>query len=183
MDTKTCSKCGWVVAMHDPSNFCPVCGTRFDYRVCSICGEVFETWAPRSMCKKCYKKYIDVGNNEAMQARRKAVYEEWLEKVRQVPKSYPKLTDTQWMEAVKHFNGCALCENESIDTRGYFIPFKDGGRYCDWNVIPMCSDCATKARKNFNWFMGRKRPPGLTNIISYLEVKLNAAIKKSQDIR
>ena len=183
MDTKTCSKCGWVVAMRDPSNYCPVCGTAFEYRICSMCGKVYKMWARRSVCKECYRKYVDVGNGKAMIARRRAVYAEWLEKVRKVPTDYPKLTEEQWMEAVRHFNGCALCKNESVDTRGYFIPFKDGGRYCDWNVIPLCSDCALTLKTNLNWFLGPKRPEGLVDTITYLEVRLNAAIKKSDTVR
>lgn len=182
MDTKTCSKCGWVVALHDPSNYCPVCGEPFPIRVCSICGKTFEYWAKKTMCKECYRKYVDVGNNEAMKRRRIAMYNEWLEKIHRIPKDYPPLTEEQWMEAVKHFGHCALCKNESIDTRGYFIPFEKGGRYCDWNVIPLCSECATTMKRNLNWFLSRKRPAGLTGIIDYLEVRVNAALEKSKNI-
>ena len=108
--------------------------------------------------------------------RRKAVYNEWVEKVKLVPRDYPTLTEEQWMEAVKHFGGCALCGEESIDARSYFVPFKDGGRYCDWNIIPVCSKCALKTRTNYNYFL-YERPKGLINIISYLEVRLNAALE------
>ena len=183
MATKTCSKCGWVVALQDPSNYCYICGAPFDRRICSICGEPYETWAKRTVCKTCYAKVVNVDTGKALRARRKAVYQEWLDKVKQVPADYPKLTEAQWMETVKHFGRCALCQNEEIDARGYFIPFKDGGRYCDWNVIPLCTDCATTLKTNLNWFLCAKRPAGLTDTIDYLEVKLNAAIKKSEDIR
>ena len=166
------------MALHDPSNRCPVCGTLFDVRVCSICGEPFEPWG-RSMCRPCYRKYVNVGNGKAQRNRRKEVYSEWLEMIQQVPKDYPTLTEEQWMEAVQHFGGCALCGDESIDTRGFFVPFKSGGRYCDWNVIPLCSRCATRNKTNYNWFLETKRPVGLTDIVTYLEVRLNAAIKKS----
>ena len=46
------------------------------------------------------------------------------------------------MRACRHFNGCAKCGDETIDARGFFISFKNGGRYCDWNIIPLCSKCA-----------------------------------------
>ena len=183
MGTKTCKNCGWVVALRDPSNYCYICGGMFDKRICSVCGETYDTWAKRSVCKKCYKNVTKAGHSDALTQRRKAVYQEWLDKVKQVPTDYPRLTEKQWMEAVNHFGHCALCKDESIDTRGYFIPFKSGGRYCDWNVIPLCSKCAMAAKSNYNWFVAPKRPPGLMDIIDYLEVKLDAAIKKSEDIR
>jgi hypothetical protein len=107
--------------------------------------------------------------------RRIAIFEEWRAKVMKVPKSYPTLTEDQWLAAVKYFNGCALCESETVDTRWYFIPFKLGGRYCDWNIIPVCDKCATKVRVNPNYFL-YERPTGLINIINYLEDKLNGAI-------
>jgi hypothetical protein len=101
------------------------------------------------------------------------MYNEWLEKIKAIPKNYPTLTEQQWMEAVKHFNSCALCGNESIDARGYFVPFNKGGRYCDWNIIPLCERCATKTKTNPNYFLDR--PTGLANIVDYLEVKINGA--------
>lgn len=183
MATKTCKKCGWVVALQDPSNYCYICGAPFDLRVCNICGEPYETWAKRNVCKKCYQEVVKAGDQRALRQRREAVYEEWLRKVRAVPADYPKLTESQWLDAVKHFGHCALCKDESIDARGYFIPFKDGGRYCDWNIVPLCSKCAMAFKSNYNWFVATRRPPGLMDIIDYLEVKLDAAIKESRDIR
>lgn len=114
-----------------------------------------------------------------MRQRRIEVYQDWLEKIRKIPKDYKTLTEEQWLQAVRHFDGCALCGAESIDTRGYFVPFELGGRYCDWNIIPMCSKCATKNKTNYNWFLEAKQPVGLVDIITYLEVKVDAAIKKS----
>lgn len=113
--------------------------------------------------------------------RRREIYNEWIESIRKIPKNYPTLTEEQWMEAVKHFGGCALCKDESIDARGYFIPFKLGGRYCDWNIIPVCAECATTARRNPNYFLW-SRPAGLMDVIDYLEVKINNA-KAIQDVQ
>lgn len=69
-------------------------------------------------------------------------YNEWLKRIAAVPKNYPTLTEEQWMKACRHFNGCAKCGDENIEARGFFISFKNGGRYCDWNIIPLCSRCA-----------------------------------------
>jgi hypothetical protein len=111
-------------------------------------------------------------------ARRDAIYAEWKSRIAEVPKDYPPLTEEQWMEVVKHFNGCAMCGSEDISTRGYFVPFKEGGRYCDWNIIPLCEKCATTIKYKPNPFK-YKRPKQLMDIVDYLEEKLNAAIKRS----
>lgn len=180
MDTKTCKKCGWVVSIHEPSLRCPICGTQYEVRECRICGAVYTQWEKhhfRPVCSKCYYRVIKQFDKQKklLDQRRRDVYNEWLEKIKLVPDKYPRLTEEQWMEAVKHFGKCALCGDESIDARGYFVPFKLGGKYCDWNIIPICSKCALKTRQNYNYFI-TDRPPGLVDIITYLEVRLEKAI-------
>lgn len=179
MTTKTCKKCGWVCAIQDSNYFCPVCGTKFTTGICNICGRPVEYYGPdRRICKECYNKYTRKPDaTQRLRQRRADMYQEWLEKIKKVPKSYPTLTENQWMNAIKHFNGCALCHDESIDARGYFVPFDKGGRYCDWNIVPLCEKCATKTKLNPNYFLSR--PVGLTDIIDYLEVILNGAITES----
>ena len=80
-------------------------------------------------------------NNRVQELHRR--YDAWLEKVKAVPKDYPTLTEAQWLEACRHFDGCARCYSRDIDTRGFFVGAKLGGRYCDWNVIPLCEKCAS----------------------------------------
>ena len=133
------------------------------------------------MCKKCYD--TTTRKPDAMKQvmrRRREVYNEWIEKIKTIPKDYPRLTEAQWLEAVKHFNGCAMCNSEYVESRWYFIPFKLGGRYCDWNIIPVCYKCATKIRNNPNYFL-HERPVGLIKIIDYLEEKVNEAIRRSSE--
>lgn len=182
MTTKTCEKCGWVLAVQDPLTHCPICGTRFKIGVCPICKQVVEYYRNnRLVCKCCYdtvtrKPDADFQKHE----RRRKRYAEWLERIKLIPKDYPTLTEKQWYEAVQYFNGCALCENERVDTRWYFIPLKSGGRYCDWNIIPVCEKCATKIRRNYNYFLW-ERPVGLENTVKYLEEKINGAIAKNTE--
>lgn len=181
MDTKTCEKCGWVLPMRHPANHCPICKTWFKEGICTKCGKpvTFYRYGKRT-CKECYDKYVRTPrDNQAMQQRRVDFYNEWVEKISKIPKDYPTLTEDQWMEAVKHFNGCALCKSDDVDTRGYFIPFKNGGRYCDWNIIPVCDKCATEIRLNPNYFKNR-RPAGLMDIVDYLEVRIDAALARSK---
>lgn len=167
--------------IRDPTTHCPICKTRFTVGICTKCGRPVEYYrANRRVCRECYDtKVRQPDAMKKVKQRREAIFDEWLDKVARVPKNYPTLTEAQWLEAVKHFGCCAMCGSEHIDTRGYFIPFKLGGRYCDWNVIPICEKCAFQFRKNPNFFL-RQRPAGLINIIDYLEEKLNAAIRQTE---
>lgn len=181
MTTKVCTNCGWELAVQDPNNFCPICHTRFKIGICNKCGQVVEFYgSDRGVCRECYLASRTPGAMQRVRQRRDAIYNEWLDKIRSIPKSYPTLTEVQWLEAVKFFGRCALCESESVDARGYFVPFKLGGRYCDWNVVPLCEKCAMKVKTNPNYFQSYPRPVGLDKIIEYLEVRLDAAIAKSR---
>ena len=178
--TKTCPKCGWVLAIQHPLKRCPICKTRFLVGICNVCKKavVFyrQGW---SVCKHCYDTVWRTPHDSSEVLRRRdEFYEEWIEKISKIPKSYPTLTEAQWLEAVKHFNGCALCKNETVDTRAYFIPFNRGGRYCDWNIIPVCDKCACRGNKSPNYFK-YDRPEGLMGIVDYLEEKINGALNKS----
>jgi hypothetical protein len=79
-------------------------------------------------------------------------FEAWKKKISTIPKDYPTLTEEQWMRACRHFNGCAQCGDEDIEARGFFIQFKEGGRYCDWNIIPLCQKCAADWKLSPNPF-------------------------------
>ena len=179
MTTKTCNNCGWVLAIQDPKTHCPVCGTKFTTGICTICKQPVVYYRHnRLVCRHCYDTVTRKPDaNAKLAARRKKVYEEWRAKIDKIPKDYPALTDKQWLDACKHFEGCACCGDQPIEARGYFIPFKHGGRYCDWNVIPLCAKCATAMRKQPNPFTSHSRPKRLIEIIDYLEDKLNAACK------
>jgi hypothetical protein len=89
---------------------------------------------------------------ERMQERLERKLVEWKKKVSRYNNMHT-LTEAEWLEACKHFNGCALCGSESIDARGYFITFKDGGKYNACNVIPICNECATRQRLQSNPFV------------------------------
>ena len=187
MTTKTCEKCGYTTGIRDPQKRCPVCNTRFRYGICSCCGEPSRFYHPHGcMCKFCYDTTCRQPNADAeAKDRRRAEYQAWLDKIKLIPKDYPTLTEEQWLEAVKYFNGCAMCGDESIDARQYFIPFEYGGKYCDWNVLPVCSKCATRtggrADFNYNYFLKRPKLPGLPKIIKYLGDKIDGALARSTE--
>ena len=176
MRTKVCKKCGWVLAIQDPTRYCPICKTRFYEGICTKCKQPVEYYRDRLVCRKCYDTVVRrPDEQQRVKQRRAQIYKEWLARIAKVPKTYPTLTEDQWLKACKYFGGCAFCGAESIDSRGYFVPFSEGGRYCDWNMLPLCERCATATRLQPNAFASGCRPKRLVEIINYLEDKLNAA--------
>jgi hypothetical protein len=117
-------------------------------------------------------------------------YNDWKARIAKVPKNYPTLTEDQWMAACRHFGGCAQCGSENIEARGFFVAFKDGGRYCDWNVIPMCDRCAADWKLCPNPFRAARQRDNagrsfnlrecLTEIVSYLGGKLDVAVSTAR---
>lgn len=82
-----------------------------------------------------------------------------------------------------------MCNSDNIDARGFFIPFKEGGQYCNWNVIPLCDKCATRLRVQVNPFIKyhttlNKRLKStqanadalLDRIVNYLQPRLEEAM-------
>lgn len=190
MATKTCKKCGWEIDRNNKLRSCPVCHTKYDEGYCSICGAYCtgDDYVKNAYCRECYNEVYGAPTRKRQHAQAKqeniSSYNQWLNKITNVPASYPTLTEEQWIAACAHFNGCAICGDIDISARGYFIPFKDGGRYCDWNIIPMCEACSirwqavTKLSMCTPFSNYLQLPNGkqiLHNIKSYLEVKLDAA--------
>lgn len=184
MLTKTCKNCGWVLPATHASRRCPVCKELINQGVCKKCGKYADVLHKGFYCDDCYR----VITHEADRKKRKRraerhakTFNDWMDKVRKVPKSYPTLTEAQWLKACKHFNGCAFCGSDTIDTRAYFIKFKDGGRYCDWNVLPACERCAMSTKGINNPFLplaGNNvyATPILNKVKEYLEDILDDAI-------
>ena len=154
MNTKTCKKCGWQLSKRDPRTTCPICKTPWTEGVCKICGEYTTNLSPtRGVCKPCRNetaRIIALEYQERVTDNAEKQYADWLNKIQKIQKPYKTLTEAQWLEACRFFDGCALCDREHISTRAYFIPFAEGGSYCSWNIIPLCDICATsmKIQKN-----------------------------------
>lgn len=156
LKTKRCPKCGWEYAFSNPLKRCRFCNTPIREGICSKCGNPSDNIEIQTgLCLDCYRPVSRNKSKRAYNAQSAAVKEdfnEWLALIRKVPKNYPTITEAQWLEVCAYFDGCALCKSEHINTRGFFIAFKFGGRYCAWNVIPLCEDCAKKFRALQNPF-------------------------------
>lgn len=158
-----------------------------------MCGDVVsgeKRVKSTNLCKKCFNGINRVSSVKSRAKRMEALdkrFDAWLAKVKAVPKTYPTLTEDQWLAACRHFDGCARCHSDTVDTRGFFISATLGGRYCDWNIIPLCERCATRWNLDKSVFAYITRRDNfertteyrecLENIVEYLEVKLDAAIK------
>lgn len=125
---------------------------------------------------------------------------EWLE-ITDIP--FKVLSEEQWLETCRFFGGCALCGNEHIESRQFFINFKDGGKYTVWNMFPACSECSKHVRQVSNPFVWMHPIIGnakvylpkfdktrQTNLLRYLEEQANrwriaatrVPIKKVEDV-
>lgn len=191
MNTKTCKRCGWVYPITQPGNVCKICGERFDIVLCRTCGVIVrreDAYADINQCLSCGRAYNNEHAPIYIRKRIKALearFDTWIAKVRRVPTQYPTLTEAQWLEACRYFDGCARCHNDVIDTRGFFIGAKLGGRYCDWNIIPLCERCASRWDLDKSIFVnalykdhqerGTEYRECLEKIVQYLEVRLDAA--------
>ena len=163
MNTKTCKKCGWVYPKVTPYTTCRFCGMSFTEGTCKKCGDYsYDILPGTGWCRTCYNARQLVyqkgrdqseSNRKVYEARCKEADERfaaWTGQLRAI-KTHT-LTEDEWMEACRHFGGCALCGADSIDARGYFIRFEDGGNYNACNVIPLCDKCATALKYQSNPF-------------------------------
>lgn len=180
MNTKKCSRCGWLFSTNDPARFCAICGAEFPgykvevpKRVPLPHGRVLSVRRPpepTSTVRTLKRYYREVARTDQQ-------YADWLDRIKLIQKPYTTLTEAQWLEACRYFGGCALCDSLDIETRGFFIPFSDGGMYCNWNVIPLCDKCATMTITQKNPF---RRMHGELN--RSLEVRRGLGLKKVQAV-
>lgn len=191
-----CSLCGWEYPPTFTGSKCKICQTLLPEQFCTICKrklslDDFEL-TPKGIkgyCKDCTSKI----NKEARQKRfelrfnkAKNLYEEWLKKVSHATDQ--RLSETDWQKTCRRFKGCSICGNPHIEIKGFFIPFKDGGKYAAWNIIPLCYDCSLRIgnRGPFAYFSDLLLNTGnremalnediLLNITKYLEKCLKGGV-------
>ena len=143
-----CPKCNWVYPDCTTRRRCKFCGSLLSAPTnCIVCGAETDnrrtlhriTSAP--LCTNCINHLVDLSNGGVFHFVEydNLVFDSWM---RLHDKNYSHtLTEHEWLKACAHFNGCALCGNEHVSNRGYFVPFRSGGKYCAHNIIPLCDDC------------------------------------------
>lgn len=194
---KVCPNCKWEYPATYTYNNCRFCKTEFNMRTCPQCGE-FKPMSEfirgsnghiQSYCRTCKTAQWKADDTRQKKDTRMArfvtkerdacdaLFKDWLARS---TIAYKPMTEQQWLEACNHFNGCALCDNDHIEVRQYFINFKDGGMYTAWNMYPICGKCATRIRLIANPFMWLNRRLGYAwcteergnKLIKYLESRL-----------
>lgn len=129
--------------------------------ICSKCGLDIPTAEcyKRAECQNCkvQKRRALHSNKAALDGitryekreliRAKAQLEVWQERIAAVPKDYHTLTEEEWDKVVKYFDGkCAFCQDKKFVHRGMFLLVDQGGRYCNWNMVPICETCIVKPK-------------------------------------
>lgn len=170
-----CPRCGHTMPWQCKARSCPVCKTRIRAGICNSCGKFVEKLAFDYMCDSCHSSraisYIHKLNYDANQ-----LYMDWLLEIATLP-NYSVLTEAEWLQACKHFKGCAVCGAQEITAKTFFVHFQLGGRYAAWNIIPTCDKCAEKLTMSkhniFKMLCGDvKSRDILAGIQTYLRTKL-----------
>lgn len=188
MNVRKCTMCGWEYPPTYKRAKCKLCDAVLPNGVCYYCKK-FVDLVDGLYCQQCsdYLTAIEldtIAEKDYKSTKKKAKllydgkyvdlqYQYWLRKVDAVPPNYPTLREDQWLKACMFFKGCAVCRDEEIETRGYFVPFKDNGKYCDWNIIPLCGHCSGDRWRVPNPF---KRLKNINTIVDYLGPKLEEAV-------
>lgn len=100
------------------------------------------------------------------------------------------LTEDEWRETCNHFNGCAICGDEHIESRLFFQSRKLGGGYNKFNIVPSCGTCGSIVREMVNpyhFYISKiletklKETPHANRmeIIRYLDSKLDLEVKNA----
>lgn len=159
MCTRKCEGCGWEYPITYTNAKCRFCGSLVEgakqlRRRCPMCNEIKLFNTADTYCRSCKNEYarVEIAKFVELEREWQSIAEalmkySFTDRISKIPKPYKFLTEKEWYQTCSYFNGCALCGADEISTRAFFIPFKDGGRYCAWNVIPLCEECTTRSAK------------------------------------
>lgn len=146
VELKTCVKCGYQMPKMSTKRICPACKTPWPLAgPCARCGTYSDSlMSSDHYCHECHSaSNLEIYHKMIEDTFKQ--YKEWKDKV---PKEYTLLTEEEWLSACSYFNKCPICNAGTIDTKMYFIPFRDGGKYTAWNILPVCEKCAVGIRIN-----------------------------------
>ena len=204
---RICPNCGHAYPSSFTGTKCKFCGTFFNEQYCIVCKRVFpkDVFYTRSngyltrRCPECNRKNARDWDNAHPEKRLERVYRFMNKRAKKADLSYnqwieatsnlqsPIMSEDEWLETCRYFGGCAICGNEHIESRQFFIPFNDGGKYTSWNMFPLCGKCAAKLPLSlgnpFRWFdryFGNAEELGLNEerrqrLIKYLQKQVNKA--------
>ena len=188
MYTTKCSGCGLEIPVVGKHRTCKWCNTPLEKGICRDCGELAKLDIHTSRCRNCHQAYKFLPHLKAKEEAQRA-FDNWIADINSLPQPYENLTQKQWLAACAYFNKCALCSETEIDTRGFFIPFKYGGKYCNWNIIPVCESCSRIWRMHWNpWYRvdttylaGKWDRKYLNKVVVYLQERMDELRCQSKD--
>lgn len=192
--TRSCHKCGWVYPSCYTQTKCKFCKTLLRTQICLTCKlpvptEQFYEYKSgrnagylRRVCKTCdaaNKKLWDKLYPEQNQQRVKkfieqkqsianARYQDWMDLTNV---EFKPMNEQEWLATCMYFDGCAICGDEHIEAREFFVPFKEGGRYTSWNMFPMCGKCKAVVHHIANPFIWLDNYLGMARRLHLTEVR------------
>lgn len=188
---RQCTNCNWEYPATYHSLKCKFCKTILEYQYCKGCSKWVITdrfVVSKYLCKDCareLRKEYDRKSPDKYNARSNRVYHKHMLEIDMQLQEWTKnttdfkpLSQQDWLKTCEYFGGCALCNEEYIETRQFFIPFKEGGRYTAWNMFPMCGKCATHTRRIKNPFLWLYRhryeipEEKRTKLVQYLKLQI-----------
>lgn len=168
---RVCPKCGHEHPSRLNARKCIMCKEYLSHLWCFYGQHYVEkdlmTWSkkgePYNYCKKCNslkRMAADKKNPEARKKRQNAFVDRLRSKYDVLrdqllelnEKTFKPMTEDEWHAICNHFGGCALCGEEHIESRQFFINYKHGGKYSKWNMFPLCSKCTRYTKKVDNPF-------------------------------
>lgn len=188
---RKCKGCGWTFPQSFHGEKCRYCKTVFDTQWCRH-EEAFvpDHKMPRLKsgpnkgrttyicvdCRSAYRMKYDKRNREGQRLRSQRFdmkqiekYKDMFDQLIKSNKDFKPMTEEEWHKVCEYFGGCAICGEEHIESREFFINFKDGGKYAAWNMFPLCGKCATHTKFTANPFMWLDKRMGYTRHIGITE--------------
>lgn len=160
--SRHCLNCGWEFGNDFYVTKCRWCNGPFDIYQCDECGSIVhahDMTAPDMLyCKTCYtKRYSHKADKllklyRQLEVIRNKLYIAHDEAFKYLVDNQPPhkpMRDIDWYKALKHFNGCCLCDNEA-EIQWLVIRPIDGGKYSSTNVLPLCCKCHEVATAHRN---------------------------------
>lgn len=156
---------------------CSYCGQNYpnSYQTCTcrVCGGLIEEHEPNYQATCLYR--ID------------EIWHDWRDKMLSAPPQ--PMRESDWYEICAHYNSCAICGVGNIDEKRLLVPVNLGGKYYNYNVFPVCSNCneeITHYYRQANPFRQLIRMEAMTlekldHLLSYLEVKMLGAVFEEFD--
>ena len=116
---------------------------------CSYCGTQYPDVYRSATCRLCGHELTDSKAEAHYDYMTWYLTQLWYAWRRELDCAAPRiLKEEDWWDICSYFNGCAVCGQESIDTKAFLVPPMLGGKMYTYNVYPICDECQSALIKN-----------------------------------